>query len=48
MPAQPDPNENAQIVELRTKLEVRTWILRASVALNVALVGGLLVKAALG
>jgi hypothetical protein len=36
--------ENKVIVELRTKLEVRTWFLRASLALNIALVAGLVVR----
>lgn len=34
--------EDRQLVELRTKLEQRTWILRASVALNCSLIGGIL------
>jgi hypothetical protein len=35
---------NKTIVELRTKLEIRTWILRASLAMNVALLTGLIVN----
>lgn len=37
------PSENATIVELRTKLEIRTWFLRASLALNIGLISGLVV-----
>lgn len=32
------PETNKTIVELRTKLEIRTWFLRASLALNVAII----------
>lgn len=39
-----DPGIQEVIVELRTKLEVRTWFLRFSLALNVALITGLVVK----
>lgn len=35
---------NKTIVELRTKLEIRTWILRASLALNVAVIAFHLVR----
>jgi hypothetical protein len=36
--------ENKTIVELRTKLEVRTWFLRASLGVNVALLCGIVVQ----
>jgi len=36
--------ENQTIVELRTKLEIRTWFLRASLALNIALISGVVVQ----
>lgn len=36
-----DPGIQETIIELRTKLEIRSWALRASLGLNVALVGGL-------
>jgi hypothetical protein len=35
--------ENKTIVELRTKLEIRTWFLRVSIAFNVSLISGILV-----
>lgn len=34
-----------ELVLLRTKLEIRTWFLRASLALNMGLIAGLVVKA---
>lgn len=34
-----------ELVLLRTKLEIRTWFLRASLALNMGLIAGLIVKA---
>lgn len=35
------PSKSKTIVELRTKLEIRTWFLRVSLALNVAFIAGL-------
>lgn len=32
------------ILELRKKLEVRTWFLRASLAFNIGIIAGLVVK----
>lgn len=37
------PEENKTIVELRTKLEIRTWFLRASMAFNISFLTGILV-----
>lgn len=39
-----DPGIQEVIIELRTKLEIRTWFLRCSLALNVALISGLVVR----
>lgn len=39
-----DPGIQETIIELRTKLEIRTWALRASMGLNVALIGGLVAR----
>lgn len=36
--------ENKTIVELRTKLEIRTWFLRASLALNMGVIAGIVAK----
>lgn len=36
--------ENATIAELRKKLEIRTWFLRASLAFNIGIISGLVVK----
>lgn len=36
--------ENKTIVELRTKLEIRTWFLRASLAVNSGVIAGIVVK----
>jgi hypothetical protein len=36
--------ENKTIVELRTKLEIRTWFLRASLGFNIALIAGIVVR----
>lgn len=40
MPSQSD----LIILELRKKLEVRTWMLRASLAFNIGIISGLVVK----
>lgn len=37
-------DENETIVELRTKLEIRTWFLRASLAVNTGVVAGFVVR----
>lgn len=45
-----DDNDDAnyrELVLLRTKLEVRTWFLRISIALNVGLITGFMVTMAL-
>ena len=33
-----------EIILLRTKLEIRTWFLRVSIALNMGVVAGIVVK----
>lgn len=38
-----DPHENKVIAEQRVKIEIRSWFLRASLAVNVSLVTGLIV-----
>lgn len=37
-------DDNATIVELRTKLEIRTWFLRASLGLNIAMIAGFMIQ----
>lgn len=39
-----DPSENRTIAELRVKLEIRSILLRASLAVNTALIAGLIVQ----
>lgn len=39
-----DERIQAELILLRTKLEIRTWILRASLALNTAFLAGVLIK----
>lgn len=41
------PDVEKELVLLRTKLEVRTWFLRASLALNTALIAGWMISVAL-
>lgn len=36
-------DDNQELILLRTKLEVRTWMLRVSIALNTSLVAGLII-----
>jgi hypothetical protein len=36
--------DNKTIVELRTKLEIRTWFLRASLALNTGVIAGIIAR----
>lgn len=38
-----DDGDKREIVLLRTKLEIRTWFLRCSIALNTGLITGLVV-----
>lgn len=42
-----DDAENRELVLLRTKLEIRTWFLRISIALNVGLITGWMITVAL-
>lgn len=39
-----DDGDQREIVLLRTKLEIRTWFLRASLALNMGLIAGVVVR----
>lgn len=39
-----DEGTQREIVLLRTKLEIRTWFLRASLALNMSLIAGIVVR----
>lgn len=40
-------DDHRELVLLRTKLEIRTWFLRASLALNTALIAGWMITVAL-
>jgi hypothetical protein len=42
----PNDGENRTIIELRCKLEMRSLFLRASVALNTALIAGFVIQVA--
>lgn len=47
-PAVPmSPDVEKELVLLRTKLEIRTWFLRVSLALNTALIAGWMISVAL-
>lgn len=39
-----DDGTEREIILLRTKLEIRTWFLRCSIALNMGVVAGIVVK----
>lgn len=43
-PEPEDEGTQRELVLLRTKLEIRTWFLRASLAVNAGVVAGLIVK----
>jgi hypothetical protein len=42
-----DEGDKRELVLLRTKLEIRTWFLRASLALNTGLIAGWMITVAL-
>lgn len=39
-----DDGDKTELILMRAKLEVRSWFLRASLALNTALIGGAVVQ----